>query len=132
MGKVQDPRQQKQFTIASGNALSSGIYLEGYALVGLDISSGWDAANRMTLQVSKDGASYFGVFDQTGNERTLVSSGAAAIGSATQHAISFPRREVHLFSAFPYIKIQSGLTTAQVNLTTSVTINLCLAPALVY
>lgn len=132
MGKIQDPRQQQSFTIASGNSLSSGIYLEGYALVGMDISSGWDAANRMTLQVSRNGASYFGLFDPTGSERTVVSSGAAAIGSATQHAVSFPRAIVHVLSAYPYIKIQSGLTTAQVNLTTSVTIKLCLAPALVY
>ncbi len=126
MAAIQSPRVRKVITIASATSLSGVIDQEGYRIAALDMSSGWDAANRMSFRCAASGAStFYDLYNDVGNEWT-ISSGAFA--SATGRSI-IPGVDLSLaIAAHRYVRIQSGPSSAPVNLTTGVTIGIGLLP----
>lgn len=127
MGRVANPRITKTVSFASNTKQSPTIDLEGYRVMGLQVASGWDAVNLMSFRGSNDGATFYGIFDSSGTEITIA-SGAAVLGSATQHLFSFNHDVSLQLSARRYLQIQSGPTTASVTMTTTVAIDVILVP----
>ena len=127
---IQSLRTNKTVTIASATSISAALDLGGYRIAALDMSSGWDAANRMTFRVSNDATStnptFYDLYDDAGNEFKIASG--TPLTSATGRSI-IPNVDLVLaLAAHRYLKIQSGPSSAPVNLTTGVTIGVVLAP----
>lgn len=124
-GHVQSPRVWATGSIASGAAISNTIDLMGYRPAAIDLSSGWDAVNRMTFRVSRDGTTFYDLYDSQGNEYQIASG---ALTSATGRSF-VPLTDLALaLQAHRYMRIQSGPSSAAVNLTTGVTFELQLVP----
>jgi hypothetical protein len=123
---IQNPRVVRSFSIASGVAVSSGIDLEGYRIAAIDMSSGWDAANRMTFRVSKDGSSYADLYDGAGNPYQIASG--TPLTSATGRSIVPDTALALALATHRYVKIHSGPATAPASLTTGVSFDIILLP----
>lgn len=126
MGQIQSPRITKSFTIASATSISSGIDLEGYRIAALDMSSGWDAANRMTFRVSNNGSTFYDLYDEFGVE-VQIASGSPLTSATGRSIVPVDSLAISLL-AHRYIRIQSGPSSAPVNLSTGVTIDVILLP----
>ena len=125
-GFVQDPRVSVTVTIASATSLSGAVDLGGYRVAALDMSSGWDAANRMTFRVSQDSSTYYDLYDDAGNMAQIASG--TPLTSSTGRSIVPAAALVLALASHRYLKIQSGPSSAPVNLSTGVTIAVVLAP----
>lgn len=124
-GHIQSPRVQATGSIASATSLSNIIDLMGYRPAAIDISSGWDAANRMTFRVSGDATTFYDLYDSQGGEYQ-ISSGS--ITSATGRSV-VPLTDLALaLAAHRYMRLQSGPSTAVANLTTGVSFTIQLLP----
>jgi hypothetical protein len=124
-GSIQSPRVVATGSIASATSLSNTIDLMGYRPAAIDISSGWDAANRMTFRVSGDGATFYDLYDSGGSEYQIASG---AIASATGRSL-VPLTDLALaLLSHRYVKIQSGPSSAPANLTTGISFAVQLVP----
>lgn len=127
MKAIQNGRVRETLTMSSGGSLSAALDLAGYRLAGLDVSSGWDAANAMTFAGAASGTSAFlPIFTASGGEPAVASG---ALVSATGRSIAFDDALVRALSMHRYLKFRSGPSTAPVNLTTNVTIGALLTPS---
>lgn len=119
MGFLQSLRITKTATMSSAGGLSNFIDLEGYRIVALDISSGWDAANLMSFRVSMDGVSFLAFRDSSGAELAIASG---KITSTSGQAFALDDQLSLALSAHRYLKFQAGPGTASATPSTSVTI----------
>lgn len=126
MSAVQNPRVTKSISIASATSLSQTVDLEGYRIAALDISSGWDAANRMTFSVSPNATTFYDLYDNAGNEYQIASG--TPFTSATGRAIIPDSALALALLANQFVRFRSGPATAAAALTTGVTINAILVP----
>lgn len=60
-------------TIAESASLSDAIETDGSAVVGIVMPAAWTAAN-LTLQASADDTTFSNVYDEQGNEKTVIAS----------------------------------------------------------
>ena len=127
MAAIQSPRIRKVITIASGLSISAAVDQEGYRIAALDMSSGWDAANRMTFRGAASGAStFYDLYNASGVELSIASG--APLTSTTGRGLCFAAALTDALAAPRYVKIQSGPSSAPVNLTTGVTVGVLLLP----
>lgn len=90
-------------TIANGQSLSGAANLEGLRLAAIVMPSVWTSAN-LTFQVSHDnGVNWSNLYDQNGNEKTIVAAAARTIFVDPVE-----------FSAFSFIKVRSGTSASPV------------------
>lgn len=104
-------------TIASGQSLSAAIVFGGYALHGIAMPSGWDAAD-LTFQVSVDGGSNYLEL------RTPDQIGFQYPAAAGQF-ISLTQRVLY---GFNMLKVRSGTATLAVAQTADRTLKLIVQP----
>lgn len=124
-GHIQSPRAWATGSIASATSLSNIIDLMGYRPTAIDLSSGWDAANKMTFRVSRDATAFYDLYDSQGNEYAIASG---AFSSATGRCLVPPSELVEALQTHRYFRVQSGPSSAPVNLTTGVSFEVQLAP----
>lgn len=106
-------------TIASGQALSSEIDLEGSVISSLVLPSGWDAA-ALTFQASADGATWGNVYDDAGTEVTVASTSVVAGRVIVNKAV------LEQLAGLRRIRLRSGTSAAPINQTASRTITVLL------
>ncbi len=124
-GTISNPRIWATGSIASGAALSGVIDCMGYRPAAFDFSSGWDASNRTTFRVSIDAATFYDLYDSNGAEYQLASG---VLVSSTGRSI-VPTAELALaLQTHRFIKVQSGPSSAAVNLSTGVSFTVDLLP----
>ena len=97
-GEFNEKRRIASATIASAASLSGAIDLAGCVLVGIQMPSGWDAAN-LTFQGSADGVTYGDVYDGAGTEYFV-----------TAVASYFIRIDPQDLVPIRYLKVRSGTT----------------------
>lgn len=90
-------------TIASGQSLSGAVNLAGCRLVGLVMPAAWTAAS-LTFQVSHDGTTYNDLYDDAGNEYTVVAAASRYIGLVGMD-----------WEAVRFLKVRSGTAATPVN-----------------
>lgn len=93
-------------TIANGASLSDAAELGGMNLVGILMPASWTAAG-LTFQASPDGSTYGNVFDVTGTEVAVASSGAVA----AQYVV-IPAGGL---DGCAFVKVRSGTSGSAVN-----------------
>ncbi len=81
-------------TILSGASVSNGMYIGHGMLVGIQMPTGWDAAD-LTFQGSVDGVTYQDIYDFQGAE--------VDVKAAASHFVTIDE-----FKGCPWIKIRSG------------------------
>jgi hypothetical protein len=92
-------------TIANGTSLSQGIDLEGKTLLGIHMPAGWDATS-LTFQVSEDGVTYDNLYDNLGNEKTIIVANNRYIYASPSDWVGIR-----------FIKVRSGTSATPVNQT---------------
>lgn len=127
-----DPRARKTITFASATSLSPLLDLAGYRIAALDMSSGWDAANRMTFQASPDAATatsptWHDLYDSSGAELQIASG--APFTSTTGRALYIDDTPLgRSLASHRYVRFRSGPAATPANLSTGVTITAMLLP----
>lgn len=101
-------------TIAAAASLSGAVDLNNYALVGIVVPAGWDAAD-ITLQGSVDGTTFFNVYQDDDSELTIQAA-------ASRYVVVDPRYTYGL----QRIKVRSGTAAAPVNQADEVVVRLVL------
>lgn len=90
--------------IANGESLSAGINLQGGRLVGILMPGTWTAAD-LTFQSSLDGSTFADLYDDEGNEVTVVAD-------ASQFIVPLAPAK---FLGARYLKVRSGTSGTPVN-----------------
>lgn len=111
--------------IASGTAITSSIYLEGYRVAALRVSSGWSGAP-ITFQGSMDNSSFLDLWDDAGAELSVASG---SVSSAAARAVCLGTVLSLALLSHNYVKFRSGPSSAAVNTTAAVTIVPVVVPA---
>lgn len=95
--------QQFTATIASGQALSSGVRTDCNHVLSLSMPAAWTAA-ALTVQGSQDGTTWRNVFDEFGAELTIQ--------AAADREIFLPPLRL---AAYSFIRLRSGTSSVSVN-----------------
>lgn len=98
--------------IADGASLSDIVDLKGYTLVGIQVPSGWDAAD-ITFQASGMGSAFNDLYTSDDTEY--------AIEAAASRYIAIPYAD---FVGLRFLKVRSGTTGSPVNQSGAVTLSL--------
>ena len=127
---IQNQRRTVRLSMTTTTGITAAVDLMGYRIAAMDVSSGWDAANRMTFRVTNDGTStspvYYDLYDDANNPYQIASGGA--LTSTTGRSIIPSNALALALMAHRYVKIQSGPSTALAVPATGVTIDLILVP----
>ena len=117
---VQDPRYLLAVNFASTASVSSQIDLAGYRLAAIDMSTAWTAAN-LTFAVGSDTVTLQNLYDDAGNEVTVIASSGRNIGlvsSAVALALESHR----------WIQLRSGTSATPVAQAAARVLNLVAIP----
>lgn len=107
-------------TIASGQAVSNAINIEGLALLGIAFPAAWDAA-AITFEGSVNGTTWAPVYDDAGNELTIASG---VVTTLTGKVVVAGGGALEKLAALYAIKIRSGTAASPVNQTAERVFNL--------
>lgn len=99
-------RKIDSVTILNGQSLSAALNLGGNWPIGFQMSAAWTAAN-LTFQGSNDGTTFQNVFDDLGNEVTVIAVAA--------HNIGLTESAQQWLAPFGIIKVRSGTSGTPVN-----------------
>lgn len=94
-----------QASIASGTALSTSIDIANVQPLAIQVPSNWTAAD-ITVQVSRDGSSWFNLFDSAGDEVLIKAAASRHI------ALALPLMGIQ------FLRFRSGTAATPVNQTT--------------
>lgn len=124
-GTISSPRIQATGSIASGAAISGDVDLMGYRPAAIMFSSGWDASNKTTFRVSQDATTWYDFFDSSGAEYNLASG--VLVSSTSRSVVLYTDLSLAL-SAYRFMRVQSGPSSAAVNQSTGITFAVQLLP----
>jgi hypothetical protein len=103
-------------TIANGASLSGAVDLGRYRLARIEMSAAWTAA-AITFQVSRDGVTYYNLYDKTGTEYSVTTDAS--------RGVIIPLTD---FLGVQFLKVRSGTAGAAVNQAAERVLNLVLVP----
>lgn len=98
-------------------ATSSEVEIGGYKYMSLFMPATWTAANLTFQAATASGGTFYDLYDDAGNEVTVIAAGARAI-SVDMYAFNF--------APIRYIKFRSGTAATPVNQTAAKTITVIL------
>jgi hypothetical protein len=87
-------------TVAVSSSLSGAIPISGFKLAAIEMSTAWTTANITFLAASSSGATFYPLYDDQGNEVTVVSPANSRIVALDTVAVPI--------AAVPWLKVRSG------------------------
>jgi hypothetical protein len=119
--QTMDRRDFPAAIIPNGTALSNGVQSYGATFVGLVTPAAWTAAD-ITFDVSKDGTTWFPLFDNAGAEVKIPS---ASIPTGAGQAFALLST---IFQGWSWLRVRSGVSATPVNQAAARTVTLVRHP----